>query len=721
MADARHSALSRWALAVLCGVASAPALVAHAAEPVDPAAAAEKAAAEEFARYRPVSVAWVPSRAVREVRGVFPHPADPMRVALTTAGGLRVSEDAGKTWRGLPAAAPEKVGAISHVAYRPDSMETFYLATAGGGVWVTEDGGTSFRQVGSTRGGLASDQVLRVMVWPDDPHFRTLLAFHGEAAAGISRSFNGGRSWHVVARDYIVRRAFPAIRTWGELSRIFVIASPKRAPGVETAYVCSALSGLWREAFRDIVFTDGALSFERTHVYIATADRGLHRVDAAGGAQIGPPGASRFASVGVTWGPRADKELLYAYEPRKLGLLLSTDGMRSFTAHNRGLYVGPFVKEGAHVRASANGGRFFAVVNGALYVGYVRTSGVSVTQARVTPAVFTYRRTDHEKALADFHDELYAFRSAPSAAAGARALLAKHAEVEKTFSSGQLQITARAFALGDKPEAVTVDLSALQGPADAPMHDDGRHGDGDAGDKVYGAAFDFDPRNLRDPRTRQMLSAGQVGLSVKARTDAGALGGAVAVLSVHDRPEHVILWADGHANPLHAESGDVECPPRPGPDEAFVGRTAMKLKTGKQPWCAALGPPARRPWNIAGYHAVSFWVKADRAAEMFFQLRDAPEFDRSSASRRVALVAGRYVEGGALAGEYRRAVVPLADLLKEVPGFRVTRLGQLLFSGEGGPATTIWIDKVCLHVNAESVEKEREAPRDLPGRRRPRR
>ena len=713
----RHPRL-RMLLAAVSVLAAAGGLRAE-NQTVDPKTAeelAKQAAEAEFARYRPFSVTWARRRDLKGVAAVFPHPAVPSRAALVTDQGLLLSDDAGKTFEPAGAAAPERLGRITHVAYRPDRAETFYLATSDRGVWVTEDAGKTFRQIGSKRLGLAFDAVERVIVWPDDPHFRTLYVFHGRAGEGISRSFNGGRTWGVVSRGYHVRWAFPTIVGWGDTVRIFVIASAKARPEMETAFSCSALDDLWSESFRDIVYNDGAMAFSRKHIYVATADRGLYRVSPAGAERVGPPGVAGFASVGVTWGPRADKELVYAYEPRKLGLLVSMDGMRTCTAHSRGLYVGPFVRQGAHIRATASGGRFFAVVNGSLYTGFVRTRGLSVTQASVAPAVFTYRRTDHEKALAAFHEELREFRRRPSAAAAARALLARHAEVRKTFQGGALRITARAFALRDKPKSVTVDLSGLQGPPDQPMCDDGKHDDGDANDGVYGARFHIDPRNLRDPRSRQPLATGRHALSIKAEGQDGSIGGAVAVLSTYDRPERLVLWSDG-PNPLRKEAGDVEIPKQPHRDEAFYANGCMKLDTGDKPWAAAFDS-GRQPTNIAGYYALSFWVRTDRGRELNVQLCDAPEFDLPTTAGPTAVVAGKLVEGGKLADEYRRVVIPLGPLLTKAPGFRVTRLGQVIFSGDAEPPATFWIDKLVLHVNAESVENERKAPRDPAGRRR---
>ncbi|MGB2824217.1 MAG: choice-of-anchor X domain-containing protein, partial [Phycisphaerae bacterium] len=620
--------------------------------------------------------------------------------------GCLLSDDTGGTWRPLPMTSPDKMGVVRQVAWRPDVTDAFYLATESKGIWATTDGGETFRQIASKQTHLASDRVEGMLVWPDDPQFRTLYAFHGKAAAGISRSHDGGETWRVIAGDYHVRRIVGMLTSWSELRRTLVVASARSAPDLETVFACSSLDGLWAEAFRDVVYTDAAMAFCREHIYLATADRGLRRLKEAGAARVGPPEVNGYASVGVTWGPRADKELIYAYEPRRLGMVVSTDGMKTFTTQSRGLYVGPFVKEGAHIRANANGLRFFAAVNGSLYTGFVRGGGVSVAEASVTPAIFTYERLPHQRAVEAFREELYKFPRAASATAAARGLLERYAAVRETCSADRIEVTARAFAPLQKPKSVTVDLSELGGPAAAAMYDDGNHGDGGAGDSVYGVAFRIDPQVFyyrRDDPKRLPLAVH--GLSIKATAGDDAIGGAVAVLSVYDRPDMLVFWADGRDNPLKSEAGEVTIVKRSGPSEALYGQQCMKFQTGDKPWCVYFGD-GRRPKDVAVYHALSFWVRSDGAGELNVRLRDAPEFDYARTTGPVPIVGERLIQGGKITNEYRCVVIPMARLLAGEPDLRIGRLGYILFSGDARPPATFWIDRVVFHVNAESVEKE---------------
>jgi hypothetical protein len=676
-------------------------------------AARKEAAEKEFARYAEAAISWVPVRGLKDVQAVFPHPVDPQRIVLATAGGLMIFDPAG-TWRALPGGTSEKLGRVLDVAFRPDAPDTFYVATDERGLWLTEDAGKTFRQVGSKQSGLAGDSVQGVCLWPDDSRFQTIYATHGRKAAGISRSFDGGQTWTVVARDYNVDRLFTSLASgWQAPERILIAGRRAAEPQVQTLFLCSALEDMWSEILRDVVYADGTMSFSRQHIYVATADQGLLRVNATGAFPIGPAGAGGYASVGVTWGPRADKELLYAYEPKRLGLVTSLDGMASSATPGKGVYVGPFIKEGAQVRASANGGRFYAAVNGALQVGYVRTRGVSVADARVEPPVFTYERTTYEQAQNDLHEVVYKYRDAPTAVEFARRVLERAEEASKTYGGGELTITAKVTTPRGKPAGVTVDLSGLRGPPDARMFDDGKHGDGDANDGVYGLKFAIDPRNLLNPESRTLAPAGPHGLSIKAlATEGGSIGGAVAVLAVFDRPDAMLFWSDRNYHNMKAESGDATVAAQVPREEALFGSRCLKFQTGEKPWSAVVGVPGYEGRDISGYIALSFWVRSDSAAELNVCLRDLPEFSEVTTSPAVAVVKDGLIEGGKLTGDWHRVMIPLPRLLAAAPGFRVGELGQIVLSGDGKPPATIWIDRVVFHPNAGTMENEKrpEAP-----------
>lgn len=750
----RHRGDIRTALAVLLAtLALAPALPAS-----QPAAQPKKAltdkelrdleaahqaqlAEEEFARYAGFTVLWTAARGLPQVHAVFPHPAVPSRVILATSSGLLLSDDAGRMWQGppnaehrvwgpqpLPAAAADKIGVVRDVAFKPDSPDVFWLATAGRGLWATEDGGKTVRQVAAKATGLAADEIVSIHVCPGDPRFRTLYACHGRRAAGLSRSHDGGKTWGIIARDYHVQRIFRATISWGgsTFTRTIVIASRTDSPDLMGAHACTTLDDLWSEVLRDVVYVDGAPALSGREAYLATADKGLIRLRDSGGIGVGPPDVTAYASVGVTWGPRADKEMVYAYEPSRLGLIVSLDGMKTCTAHSRGLYVGPFVKQGAHVRANANGRVFYAAVNGGLYVGRVRSRGLTVAEAALGPPVFAYERTAYDSALAELHEEILRLPRVISAAAAAQALLQRAQDVRRALSAAELAVTARIIPPGQRPRSVTADLTDLGGPSAAAMCDDGRHGDGDANDGLYGATFPIDPRLLHR-RDRPPEAAGDPGLrpvSIKAAAADGTIAGAVVALSVYGRPESFVMWDDGRGNPLAVEDGNAAIDDKPRPSEAYSGENCLKLQTGQGPWRASFG--RRRgldnPWNITGYWALSFWMRREGPGDqdVAIQLRDVPEFDDPVTTPPVHVVRDKLVEGGKLDDRYRRVVIPLDRILARSPAFRTERFGLVVLSGDGKSPATFWIDKVCVHVNPEGLANE-ESLSTGPRKPRPRR
>jgi len=683
--------------------------IAFAREPTPAEIAAREARAAEYARYGALGVTWVADRVLAGVRGVFPHPAIPSRVYVVTESGLSVSDDSGRSWRALPTAAADKVGPICDLAFSPSRPDAFYLGTAGRGVWVTEDAGKTFRRIGSRQTGLVSDTVRALRVATGDARFRTLLALHGKDAPGISRSYDAGKTWHVIGGDYHVYDVFGNLRGWGRGSGSIVVASKKTAPDLQSGFFCNMLDDLWSEVVRDIVYADGAQARDDT-IYFATSDRGILRVDEAGGYRVGPRETDRLASVGATWGPREDKEILFAYEPKKLGLILSLDGMKTWAAYSQGLFVGPFVREDSHIRAAANGRMFFAAVNGRLYKGYVTSRGVSVTETAVTPAVFTYERRAFEQAQGRYRAALHGYPKQHSAAQASRELLSIYEEMAGAFNARQFTVTARVLSLQGSPASVTVDLQAVRGPDAMPMYDDGKHDDGQAGDGVFGCTLRVNPASFCG-RGRRGVAAGSHGLAVKAVGSDGTIGGAVAPLWTFDLPESYVLWDNGKENPLQAEEGAPEVPRHPDAEEAYVGSCCMKwTTTGEGPWRVAYVAGSREVWNAAGYYALTFRIRSDgEGNDLLVRFRDSPLYEEPSVSEPLAVVKDKLIEGGKIDDEYRRVVIPIERIAKAAGSLSLDRMGAIVFSGDGDPRT-YWVDDVRLVVNQEDLEQDSSPP-----------
>ena len=667
--------------------------------PIPALQAADPAGPAGYLRaYPPIRVAWARDRRLSGVLAVFPHPILPRRVLLATRAGLLVSNDAGRTWKSLPQAAAARLGRVTHAAFDPSDSARVYVATDSKGIWGTADGGKTFRQLGSKRAGMASDAATAVLLYPADMRHRTLLAIHGDAAPGISVSDDGGATWRVTDTTHHVHKLLcsaPRSR------RLYMAAARTSAPDVRGIYSAASLGQPWYLVVRDVVPTDAALGPHTGRVLWATADSGLHAIthQGADSERLGPDGLANVASVAIVWGHHAGSEAIVAYEPTRLGMILSEDGMESQTVQSRGLYVGPLVREGAHVRANASATVFFAVANGTLSRGCRQDGALQVRNVAITPSAVPFARTTYHEATSRLRDALAAISAERYAAAGARGILQLTTQAESALASTRLQITANVGGRQARPAAVNVDLSALGGAARTPMHDDGQHADGAANDGLFATTFHLDPRHLGD-----RVRGGPLGLTVTALAADRSVFGAVGVLYPCAKPETVAFWNEGeprsvfggfHLEPQAALSF-VSRPPHP-----YLGSRLLEVRAPRGYWTLPLGS-IYNTLDITGYHALGFWIKADAPTRdpIHLQLRDAPRYTYSTDTPRVAV--------GPVAREFRHVVVPLAPLLARSPTFIKLLLGWTFFSGRTTAPRTYWIDDIRLFLTRDDLEAYRK-------------
>jgi photosystem II stability/assembly factor-like uncharacterized protein len=117
-------------------------------------------------------------------KAIAVSPSDPALILATGDGRnngwaattVWRSRDAGATWTKLGSPGEPKTARVNTVVAHPRESATFYLAVsgtsaAGGGLYVTRDGGDTWSRVGS---GLAA---------PDAPFFRAEIAHHGPEIA----------------------------------------------------------------------------------------------------------------------------------------------------------------------------------------------------------------------------------------------------------------------------------------------------------------------------------------------------------------------------------------------------------------------------------------------------------------------------------------------------------------------------------------------------------
>ena len=660
-------------------------------------------------KYPPVRVAWRPARRLKDIAAVYPHPLLPRRVVVATSSGLQRSDDAAGSWQDLPSAATSRVGSARGLAFLPNEPDTFYLASGSQGVWVTSDNGQTFRQVGSKANGLASDVTTSVYVYPFDRRSATLLATHDEAAPGISLSRAGGRTWRVFASRYYARSLLfdsPSGRRTH-----YVTGSEVMNPGRRSIYSGSTLGAHWYEVIRDVIPTGGATRvLHRNSTLWATADAGLFAISHYGAKQseIGPKDVDTWSGVGVTWGAHADEEIIYAYEPTKLGMLVSRDNLTTTSAQSRGLYTGPYIKEGSHIRANANGTIFYAVVNDVLYVGHTRGGAFKISNVTVDPPVLSYAPQTLSNSLSRLRGLTRDFVKERHAVDAARRLLTSRRQVRESFPEDrEVTVTAAVVGPRGKPARVTIDLSRLGGSCRTPMFDDGKHRDGAAGDGVFGVAFSVARSCLRsrEGEWRRRLP-GYVGLTVTAVSDEGRLSGAVALLYLHARAESFVFWTDDpYRFKCFDPQGNVSFAHDTDLGDVHSGWRSLRFTVGSGPWVAPWGSHWFQA-DIAGHYALSFWVKTDGDPheELYCYLRDSSWDLYPETTRPVPIMEEGYVEGGVIDGTFRRVVLPIQRLIRDAPAYRPSLTSWVMLSGDSREPRNYWIDDIRFVLDKQDLE-----------------
>jgi hypothetical protein len=427
--------------------------------------------------------------------------------------------------------------------------------------------------------------------------------------------------------------------------------------------------------------------------------------------KVGTDATTRLSSLGVTWGHHADSQLFYAYEPTKLGMVLSMDGFKTISTHSQGLYTSPFVREGAHLRANANGTVFYAVANGVLSKGYRFDGPLEVSHVAVTPPAISFAPGAWQEGTWSLQRCLGVLHDQPYAAGSARMIARSAKDVEGALSPKEVTVTALVIDPRGKPKPVTVDLSRLGGSPRTPMFDDGQHGDGAAGDNVYGASFAVSPQALLAHRPYghdwRREWPGHLGLTVTAVASDGSLSGAVGVLYLASRPEGFVYWGHGQRPDPRDTKGEVSIRLDPQVANPASSSASWKIMAANGPWALPLGDPYH-PRDITGLYAVSFWAKSDGRSpdDLSLQLRDQPEYTAPSTTPAVGLVRDRMIEGGAMATEFRRVVIPLEPLLKRTASFQPRLFCWIVFSGEGRAPATYWIDDVRFVLTKEELETD---------------
>lgn len=616
--------------------------------------------------YEPLRLEWQQDRRAGDASAVFCDPAIPAHVLVATARDLLETLDDGRSWNVVSAAAG--IGPVQGLLFRPDSLSTWYACSRKRGIWVTTDSGKSFQPLAGKTTGLAADCVEALYFHPGDRLRRTLLAVHGEAAPGLSRSTDNGRSWQVLFPDYhIFALAFQG-------PEVVVIASSIKIPEARDVYFLSSLEEPWQTMLRDrypLALVDPLLPRDR--VYLATTEKGFFKIARGGGVVAGLPllNDRQCASLGVTWGPTADDEIYYVYEPRQLGMVVmstpqfdpspgSADAVAAhYTTQSRGLYTGSIISDTACIRANGAGTVFYAIANKRLYVGRRTFSTLLVRDVTANPPLLQLRQ----------------------AAAAA------------------LTITAHIDAsAGHAAKSVTVDLSRLGLSERTPLL--AQTGDGKT--DSYTATVKLVTRNMENQRGDWRAGfPGRLGLTVSSLSESGRLAGAVGVLTLANPPIHSIPYETYMPARL---AGAVEA-------GAFDDRSKPQWEryphlriTKPGEFSVVMHNISSGPIDISSYYALSFLIRAaaDTSDDICIQFQDEPQYAQPTRSSVVPILKEQFLPGR-ITTQFQRVIIPLARLRQDAPDFQPSLARMLLLSGNPSAPCEFFLKDFCFYPAKEDI------------------
>ncbi len=264
----------------------------------------------------------------------------PPEAALASSGALPSSAYSELRWRLV---GPFRGGWATMAAGVPTEPNTFYIGTAGGGVWKTRDAGRTWRSIGKN----LPPAIGAIAVAPSDP--QTIYAGTGQVTPrydmslgrGVFKSTDGGRTWRSVG----LRATLTIGRIWIDPHNANVVL----VAAMGDPYKPSHARGIYRS-------TNGGKSW--THVLAINDRTGV--VDLAS-----DPSDPRLIYA-AAWQSR-DWPWLDYFEPHggpDSGIYRSTDGGKTWTRLTGGGFPGgPLGRIGLAVTHTAHGTRIYAAVD----------------------------------------------------------------------------------------------------------------------------------------------------------------------------------------------------------------------------------------------------------------------------------------------------------------------------------------------------------------------
>lgn len=580
---------------------------------------------------------WTKVEGIADAQRVFPSALDLSTVYVSSAGGLAVSTDNGLTFKALPAESLKALGTITALLESPVRKGRLYAGTDAKGVFISEDGGASWKALGGVDKGLAHLHIHKLIFDSDDPTFTTLYALHSMDHPGVSVSSDGGATWRAFAKEF-------GAHDLTDLDATFFLAGSHPAG--------QGADGLYQGAdfYRSI--DAGKNWFRLLNVEARPADIVGSRVSkrevwfaTAGGrlmvtydfgtssSEVGPEKGMNTVSLAQGLGPTGE-ELFFAYDPTGLGVIYSSDKFDTWQALNTGLYVGDLVAEGAMMAANPDGSVLYIVKNGELDRGARKSRAIDAVLRSEPCAVFA--------------------------------------------GEGGVTFTCKTAAGAD----VKMDLTSIGGPNDFALKDDGQSGDGAAGDGVFGGTFAVPAKALTpNPAYKGPRLPGLAALPVKIQKG-GASDARLAVVYVLARTPDSVLW-NGEAAGGAASWTNGAVQAAPSTERPLSGSTHLRVAAadaGQAGFSWRNNPIDSRPFKY-----LSFFIRSNKSGPttMRLELRDDGKgYGLQHAGHSNLLDLAPYLKTE-LGNGYQYVTIPLSHFV--LGGAAVPqRIREIVFDSPGG-------------------------------------
>ncbi len=566
----------------------------------------------------------------------------PLLFAIVDGGGLFKSTDMGNSW----AAVEGDVACLKEpfaIAVSPDGKAVFAAsATPKSGLWRSADGGKSWAKCGDAATGMASDDVEWITVYEKDP--KLVLVGH-RAGKAVSVSADGGDTWAAKAVGAETNAQLPFFVT----DTRWLLASRKDG----AMFTIDDSGQTWAKATGNVGIFPGPLPVIQTGDYLfSSVHHGTNK--STDGGKTWAYTMERHARVIGALGPllvREDREGIYGRDARVMTVMLSSDFGNSWQdvtcalldlipeARRSLVVIENKVDPFAHVRfatawAATPDGQlgFLGLGKAGLYRGRLMWTkgGPILGGERLSP---------------------------PAILEG------------DTKTAGTIVVTAAA-KFGNL-KRVVADLSAIGG-SDVELLDDGQHGDGPAGDRVYGASFHL----------AKGVTAGPKALGLIAEDDAGRFSSLVVQLKVASIAEKKTVWdGDKFAHGLGWAAPQTPLVyVKPQTDEAKSGKVAIEFHGDGAGWMGGGWNwhgwyPENSGTDITAFRNLSFWLKVlgDSPGGLSFKLNNST----NRKTTRDASV-GEYCPDFA-DGQWHEIVIPLADIYGDKTEFDPRKAWELDF------------------------------------------